>query len=296
VIWRDMLRRFQVPLATALYAESGQSRLELDMLDADSVRARRTALFGACSAAAELVATPTPGPHTGPVWVDLERARSCFTRAIEHPESCSDLLPVFRPTAFLFEENLRGRGSHYFCLADDAAPPSIFTGLAAVASIATASIRSLGETYFVPPVPRRDGPAREAWIHAMGLDPPRHGEPGGPFWRLGRHGLWRLDVLAWNEILVLAALIGTNAREAVVVAPRHLLPQIGFVAEIARQMQRTLIGVPLEACPRPTRGMLRDLRRIDRSTEMSLFWHLESEEGGLLTDDPPAILRRRVRR
>jgi len=298
MIWRDMLRRFHVPLPTALYADPGQTRFKLDMLDADSVRVRRTALFGACSAAAEFLTTSPPEAEpqrlgATPVWVDPETARRCFESAGTKPELCDRLPHVFRPTAFLFEENLRGRGSHYFCLEDDAAPQGIYTGLVAIVSVTSPHIRTLGETYFVPPVPRRAGPARESWMQSRHLDPPRHGEPGGPFWRLGRHALWRLDVLAWNEILILAALIGTNAREAVIVGPRHLLPRIGFVAELARQMERTLIGVPIEACPRPLRGMLRDLHRVERSTEMSLFWDPEDVEGGLLTDAAHAQVRRR---
>ena len=116
MIGRDMLRRFHVPLTTALYADPRQPRFKLDMLDADSVRVRRTALFGACSAAAEfLAASPPPasGVHATPLWVDTEQARRCFERATAHPETCADLLRLFRPTAFLFEENLRGGSSSY---------------------------------------------------------------------------------------------------------------------------------------------------------------------------------------
>ena len=282
--WRETLRRFHVPLENVLYTELGQQRLDLDRLDAKAVRARRTALFGACSAAATCVDLLAPHPHpTGePVWVPLDRARCSFERAAETPDPGDALQRLFRPTVFLFEESLRGRGGHSFCIEDDAAPPGIYTGLVALVSVTTPRVRTLGEAFFVPPVTRHDGAARAAWIESRQLDPPRRGEIGGPFWRLGRQGIWRLEVLSWNEILVLAALVGTAARQTVVVAPRHLLPRIGFVADLARQMERTLIGVPLEACPRPLRGMLREVHDECSSTELSLFWGSDFMEGETL--------------
>ncbi len=292
MVWRDMLRRFHVPLPHVLYLEPGLRRYRLDALDADAVRVRRIALYGACSAAAAVAgkessvasaatsrtafaAMPAGSVPSGfpdaVTWVDLDLASACFDRAFENPDSCEDLASVFQPTAFLFEESLRGGSNSYFCLEDGAAPQGIHTGLAAVVSVQRSRLRTLGETFFVPPVLPRDGSARAAWVEARRLDPPLHGEPGGPFWRLGRHGMWRLDVLAWNEVLALAALIGTNAKTAVLVAPRHLVPRVGFVAELARQMGRSLVGVPLEACPRPLRGLLRDLQVSDVSFDLSLF-------------------------
>ena len=78
---------------------------------------------------------------------------------------------------------------------------------------------------------------------------------------MGHHNLWRLDVLPWNERLALAVLVGTAAREALCVAPSRLLPRVGYVAEVARQMGRTLIGIPLDACPKEMRGAMRNLER-----------------------------------
>ena len=317
MVWRDMLRRFHVPLPHVLYLEPGLRRYRLDSLDAEAVRVRRIALYGACSAAAAALAagqapgaaaaasarsSAPPKPATtvpsgfpdAVTWVDLDLARTCFERAYEDPDSCSRLPEVFLPTAFLFEERLRGGSNSYFCLEDGAAPEGIHTGLAAVVSVLRGRLRILGETFFVPPVLPRDGSARAAWVQSCRLDPPRHGEPGGPFWRLGRHGMWRLDVLAWNEILALAALIGTSARTAVVVAPPQLVPRVGFVAELARQLGRSLVGVPLEACPRPLRGMLRDFQVSDASFDLSLFTGLLGLDPG--GEDAGAVRPARQRR
>jgi hypothetical protein len=162
---------------------------------------------------------------------------------------------------FLYEANLRGRSCAYLALEDGAAPDRIWKGLAAVAAIHSPRLRSLGEAFFVPPVLKSHGPQRARWIAERGLDPPGRGERGGPFWRLGQHGLWRLETLTWSEVLLLAGLLGTSASEVVLVAPPRLMPRIGFVAQVAAETSRRVIGIPLDTCPKEWRPVLRGDRQ-----------------------------------
>jgi hypothetical protein len=135
---------------------------------------------------------------------------------------------------------------------------------------------ALGDVMFVPPALRGELRTRSAWLRKHPIDLPSCRESGGPYWRLGRYNLWRLDVLGWPERLALAALVGTNRRTAVLIGPSHLFPRVGFVIETARQMGRTLIGVPIEAVPARLRTLVEKSRRREMSRRAQVLMGLEA--------------------
>ena len=277
--WRELLRNFHLPLQDMLVAPETQDEFGCGRFDASAVEIRLRALHGACLAA-EIPAprqSDSLSPHL--VCLDAELAAACFARARRATNTLDDVLSIFRPTVFLYEANLRGRSCAYLALEDGAAPDRAWKGLAAVAAIHSPRLRSLGEAFFVPPVLHAQGHQRARWIHERGLDLPCRGERGGPFWRLGQHGLWRLETLAWSEVLVLAGLIGTSAREVVLVAPSRLMPRIGFVAQVAAETSRRVIGVPIDTCPKEWRPVLRG-DRPGKVRGLSLFLDVpETMEG-----------------
>ncbi len=263
--FRQLLRQTHFPLQAFFEAEESALLWMGEDLPPAGVHARQLVLLGTGMAAAGVLTDLQELRLRGEeppalVHVDASAARTAFAAARDDAGALDALLPLFRPTAVLFDESLRGNSSGVITLEDRAGPTKILKGIAAVAAIRPPALRTLGEAYFVPPAVPTEGRARCAGSLAVALDPPPRQERGGPFWRLGHHSLWRLDVLPWNERLVLAALVGTASREALCLAPSRLLPRVGYVAEVARQLGRTLIGIPLDACPKEMRGGLRSVK------------------------------------
>ncbi len=270
--WREFWRNFHLPLQDMLVAPETQDEWSCGRFDAAAVEIQQRALHGACLAAESHAA---PGlSNSAPqhlVCLETALAAACFAQARRATDTLDALLPIFRPCVFLYEANLRGRSCAYLALEDGAAPDRSWKGLAAVAAIHSPRLRSLGEAFFVPPVLHAQGPQRERWIGERGLDLPCRGERGGPFWRLGQHGLWRLETLSWSEVVLLAGLLATSAREVVLVAPPRLMPRIGFIAQVAAETSRRVIGVPLDACPKEWRPVLRGDRQGKVPQGLSLW-------------------------
>jgi len=203
-------------------------------------------------------------------------AAGAFAESMTKSLVIDDLFAVFRPTVLLYDTALHRDEHPIIGFKDRAGPRRIVKGLTAVGEPARGgNFRALGDVFLVPPGLRGEGRKRGRWIRARALDPPLLGERGGPYWRLGQYNLWRLDVLGWPERLVLAALVGTACSEAVILGPPQLLPRIGFVAEVARQMGRRLIGIHSDCCPEPlqklldaarTRGLARAAAALLRET------------------------------
>jgi hypothetical protein len=216
---------------------TGTSRAALPALPAARESLESVALIAEADASASHPMPPNaqqtgapeePGTPARPplVVVDPNTAARGFERAMQERRADRVLFDVFRPTALLYEAAARPRDHALVGLRDSVAQSQLMKG------------------------PKR-GEARERsrWLRASELDPPRWDERGGPFWRLGRFNMWRVDVLGWHERLALAALVGTTRTEAVLLGPPKLFPRIGFVAEVARCLGRTLVGVPLDTCP-----------------------------------------------
>ncbi|UCE02515.1 MAG: hypothetical protein JSW67_14930 [Candidatus Latescibacterota bacterium] len=195
------------------------------------------------------------------VLVDPDTAARGFERAMQERRADRALFDVFRPTALLYEATARPRDHALVGLRDSVSQSPQMKGLTAVGDyVRRGRYRVLGDLFFVPQAKRGEARERSRWLRASALDPPRWDERGGPFWRLGRFNMWRVDVLGWHERLALAALVGTTCTEAVLLGPPKLFPRIGFVAEVARCLGRTLVGVPLDSCPERLVEEIHDMR------------------------------------
>ena len=234
---------------------------------------------GACAVDVVEVGAASAAVAEPLVTVDHDSAARAFATLSNDPASPIDvraLLDTFHPTALLYATEAQARETALLGLRD-AARRSTLHGLTAMGEYRGGRrFNALGEALFVPPALRGEVRARSAWIRKQGLDLPSWREAGGPFWRLGRYNLWRLDVLGWPERLALGALVGTQRRVAVLVGPSHLFPRVGFVVETARQMGRTLIGVPLEAAPARLRRAVEESRERLMSRRAQVFMGLEA--------------------
>lgn len=264
VHWRSVLRQMGLPLEFLLQVEDFSFLWAMEKLEKEAVQARRAVLHGACLAARSALqemrrrdGSRDEAPSL--VSVPRERAQEAFVAASHRDVELEDLQEVFRPVAILHDESLRGNRCGFLFLDDAAAPTGLVKALMAVTAVHAAQLRVLGEMHLLPPAHPWEGRTRRRWIQGQGIQPPSRRERGGPYWRLGKHNLWRLNVLSWNERLALAALAGTALREAILLAPSRLVPKVGIVIETARDMGRTLIAVPLEACPARLRGPLRTI-------------------------------------
>jgi hypothetical protein len=240
---------------------TGTSRAALPALPAARESLESVALIAEADASASHPMPPNaqqtgapeePGTPARPplVVVDPNTAARGFERAMQERRADRVLFDVFRPTALLYEAAARPRDHALVGLRDSVAQSQLMKGLTAVGDyVRRGRYRVLGDLFFVPPAKRGEARERSRWLRASELDPPRWDERGGPFWRLGRFNMWRVDVLGWHERLALAALVGTTRTEAVLLGPPKLFPRIGFVAEVARCLGRTLVGVPLDTCP-----------------------------------------------
>ncbi len=308
--WHEFMRLLELPRSTLFHDGNSFSMQLGDTPKAEVMRATQHLVLGACRAAAramdvvdENVACTTlrvhprgpsavdiqcaaPGvahtdapPHVEPaVIVDPERAADAFATVADDPHEPVDLrglLDVFLPTALLYEETPNVRETALLGLRGPVRASKLY-GLTAMGEYhGRRRFNALGDVFFTPPALRGELRARAAWIREQELDLPSWREAGGPFWRLGRYNLWRLDALGWPERLALAALTATNRRTAVVVGPSHLFPRVGFVVESARAMGRTLIGVPLEAAPARLRDAVQGARDRFLSRRAQMFMGLE---------------------
>lgn len=204
------------------------------------------------------------------------RAFATLSEDLDASVAAIELLNVFHPTAILYEADPRRPETTLLGLRDSTRRATL-QGMTAMGEYhGNRRFNALGDVVFVPPAVRGHVRARSAWLRKTALDLPSWRESGGPFWRLGRYNLWRLDVLGWAERLALGALVGTDRRIAVVLGPRHLFPRVGFVPETARQMGRTLIGVPFEAVPEPLRAAAERARERLMSRRAQVFMGLEA--------------------
>jgi hypothetical protein len=265
-----------IPLEFLMQVEDFSFLWATEKLEKEAVLARRTLLYGACLAAQPLLqevrAREAAGEET-PFLLRVPRdaAREAFETAMCGEVELEDLQPLFRPIAVLHDESLRGSRCGFLFLDDAAAPGGIIKGLTAVTAVHAAQLRVLGEIHLLPPAHPWEGRIRRRWIQGRGVQPPTRRERGGPYWRLGKHNLWRLNVLSWNERLALAALVGTAFHEAILLAPSRLVPKVGYVTETAREMGRRFIEVPLEACPPHLRGPLRTMTNQGVRQTPSMF-------------------------
>jgi len=276
VNWRAVMRQMSVPLEFLLQVEDFSFLWATEKLEKEAVLARRTVIHGACLAAKtvlqELRARQAAGEDAPSlVHVPEQVAREAFDMASRTEVELEALQEVFRPVAVLHDEALRGSRCGYLFLDDAAAPSGTVKALTAVAAVHSSHVRVLGEVHLLPPAHPWEGRTRRRWIQGRRIQPASRSERGGPYWRLGKHNLWRLNVLSWNERLALAALVGTSLREAILLAPSRLVPKVGSVAETARETGRTLIEVPLEACPPHLRGPLRTMPAAGARERPSMF-------------------------
>ncbi|MFQ5599573.1 MAG: hypothetical protein ACE5G2_03345 [Candidatus Krumholzibacteriia bacterium] len=270
--WNEFLRTLNI--RGHLFDQDGPYSIMLgSRLLNRSIFALRTAIFGACMAARETLRSA--GDVREPMLIaDPGAARRAFENVQREGDLLllEDLLEVFLPTALLYETGSPHGETVTVGFRDEAAPNKILKGLTAAGEVEDPHrYRAMGDVLLVPPAVRGEGRKRGHWIRTCQLDPPLWSEHGGPYWRLGQWNLWRLDVLGWHERLALAALVGTSAEAAVVLGPPNLFPHIGFVAEVAREMGRTLIGVPFEACPPELRLDLEEARRRSLSSVQRMF-------------------------
>lgn len=222
---------------------------------------------------------PSAPPFEPLVLVDHETTARAFADLSEDLSGKIDtraLRNAFHPTALLYEANASGTETTMLGLRDSERRHTLI-GMTAMGEYqGSRRFDALGDVLFVPPALRGELRSRSAWLRKHPLDLPSCRESGGPYWRLGRYNLWRLDVLGWPERLALAALVGTNRRTAVLVGPSHLLPRVGFVVETARQMGRMLIGVPLEAVPAGLRRLVERSRQREMSRRAQVLMGLEA--------------------
>jgi hypothetical protein len=265
-----------IPLEFLFQVEDFSFFWPAEKLDKESLLARRTVLYGACLAARTTLDEFHGQERTGDdlpclVRVPPEVAREAFETASRKEVELEELQKVFRPVAILHDEPLRGSRCGYLFLEDGSAPKSSIKAMGAVAAVHTAWLRVLGEAHLLPPAHPWEGRVRRRWVQGRGIQPASRKERGGPFWRLGKHNLWRLSVLSWNERLALAALVGTSLPEAILLAPSRLVPKVGYVTETAREAGKRFIEVPIDACPPHLRGPLRTLAATVPTGRPSMF-------------------------
>jgi hypothetical protein len=240
-------------------------------LDAEATGVLRTTLLGAARAAERTLVGGENGGGGGaggdgegrkggedarsdPVrLVDRDTAVAAFEDALAaEPVSLEDLQDSFRPTAILYQAGRFETDADLLTFHDTAPPHDVLKGLSVGRDTWEDRERRVwvyGDTLLVPPATRGWGRRRQEWIQQSQLEPPPITEHAGAFWRLGGSRLFYLQILSAHERLVLAALVGTNRRECVLVAPQPLFPKVGFVVEVAREMGRTIFCVPLDCVP-----------------------------------------------
>ena len=314
--WNDFVRMLDLPRSTMFEDGGSLAMQLGDSLSPNVMRAAQLLVLGACRAAATaldagtahtvesragapsarapsldvhnagpravdvLTDDPTAPPVAAPLLVvDDETAARVFAELPDAPGNAIDapaLRETFHPTALLYEADPRRTETAMLGLRDANRRITLF-GMTAMGEYhGNRRFNALGDVMFAPPAVRGEVRERSEWLRQHPLDLPSWRESGGPYWRIGRYNLWRLDVLGWPERLALAALVGTNRRVAVMVGPRQLFPRVGFVIETARQMGRTLIGVPIEAAPERLRRAVEGSRDRLMSRRAQVFMGLEA--------------------
>lgn len=227
----------------------------------DEVHAARGVLAAASRAARSALAHAT-----GPVCiVERQAVREAFagfdpqvTYRIEQ------LLGVFLPTTLLYTQEPALLENGFMYQRDGVAPVQWMQGLCyghdAVLPEGQVVVM-WGETILIPPAVRGEGARRSDWVRHTDLDAPRWREAGGPFWRLGRSRLWRLQVISWHERLLLAALLGTSRDSCVLVSPAVHFPRAGFVLQTAAAMGSRIACLALEDLPEAARDVLENGRQ-----------------------------------
>jgi hypothetical protein len=241
------------------------------VLDTTAQEARRAVMLGAARAARAALDRRDPADRDGPVCIAPAAAvEAAFAATLAAPVRLDILLAAFVPTTLLYESDLDPRGHDVVCCRDGAVPSDVAKALLHVDSDRLENPwRVRGETLFLPPVGRGEGRRRAAWVRQQELELPSLQNGTDPFARMGRARRWKADLLGWHERLVLAGVLAAHSAVTVVVGPERRVPRIGWAVETARQLGRTIVGVPMDLLPGELRAALEAARERPRTGRMT---------------------------